>query len=59
MTRFVSDKEKQIIHDKQVFYKSQMSTDCIIDFEVAHGLTNEVFNKWCKVVIQYLHLMML
>lgn len=22
-----------------------MSTDCIIDFEVVHGLTNEVINK--------------
>uniref|UniRef100_A0A8W8NQ09 Uncharacterized protein n=1 Tax=Magallana gigas TaxID=29159 RepID=A0A8W8NQ09_MAGGI len=45
MTRCVSDKEKQLIHDKLVFYKSQMSIDCIIDFEVVHGLTNEVLNK--------------
>lgn len=45
MTRSVSDKEKKLIHDKLVFYKSQMSIDCIIDFEVVHGLTNEVLNK--------------
>lgn len=43
MTRSVSDKEKKLIHDKLVFYKSQMSIDCII--EVVHGLTNEVLIK--------------
>lgn len=40
----VSDKEKQIIRYTLVFYKSQMSADCITDFEVVHGLTNEVLN---------------
>ncbi|XP_062605474.1 ATP-dependent DNA helicase RecQ-like [Saccostrea cucullata] len=46
MKRFVSEREKEIIHDKLLFYKSQMSnTDCIIDFEVLNGLTNDVVKK--------------
>lgn len=37
MARFVSDKERQIIYDKPVFYKPQMSTYYIINFEVVLG----------------------
>ncbi|XP_056016425.1 ATP-dependent DNA helicase RecQ-like [Ostrea edulis] len=46
MTRFVNDRKKQLIHDNLLFYKSQMPTaDCIVKFEVLHGLTNEVIQK--------------
>lgn len=58
MARFVSDKERQIIYDKPVFYKPQMSTYCIINFEVVLGIKWSS-QSWCKVVIQDLHLMML
>lgn len=48
MARFVSDKERQIIYDKPVFYKPQMSTYYIINFEVVLGLTNEALKVGAK-----------
>lgn len=47
MARFVSDKERQI-YDKPVFYKPQMSTYYIINFEVVLGLTNEALKVGAK-----------
>lgn len=48
MARFVSDKERQIIHDKPVFYKPQMFTYYKINFEVVLGLTNEALKVGAK-----------
>lgn len=44
----LATKKRQIIYDKPVFYKPQMSTYYMINFEVVLGLTNEALQVGAK-----------